>query len=285
MNLSEALDAALPEITRTRLALGRPPQLDPDLVVREDALDGVPFIGVFQRERNSFFRLSPEQWHLATLFDGVRSFDEIADLYTGQTGVAMSGEQVREFADNLEESDFWYKSPQEKNLAFNEKLKAQRGRRAGRTSKINLAHISFSGWDPDRYLGWLDGVVGRYIYSPWCMLTVVLLFVFEATVFISKWNLIGPDIPVYYGFTNKSVADVAQFWLLFLALGFFHESAHGLTCKHYGGQVHSMGLMFIYLMPAFYVDVTEVWVSATKLQRLATIIAGIWVWSRYGSFD
>jgi putative peptide zinc metalloprotease protein len=277
MNLSEALDAALPEITRTRLALGRPPQLDPDLVVREDALDGVPFIGVFQRERNSFFRLSPEQWHLATLFDGVRSFDEIADLYTGQTGVAMSGEQVREFADNLEESDFWYKSPQEKNLAFNEKLKAQRGRRAGRTSKINLAHISFSGWDPDRYLGWLDGVVGRYIYSPWCMLTVVLLFVFEATVFISKWNLIGPDIPVYYGFTNKSVADVAQFWLLFLALGFFHESAHGLTCKHYGGQVHSMGLMFIYLMPAFYVDVTEVWVSATKLQRLATIIAGIWV--------
>ena len=38
-----------------------------------------------------------------------------------------------------------------------------------------------------------------------------------------------------------------------------------------------MGLMFLYLMPAFYVDVTEVWISATKIQRLATIIAGIWV--------
>ena len=35
--------------------------------------------------------------------------------------------------------------------------------------------------------------------------------------------------------------------------------------------------MFLYLMPAFYVDVTEVWVSATKVQRLATIIAGIWI--------
>src|SRR5208337_2313326 len=56
-----------------------------------------------------------------------------------------------------------------------------------------------------------------------------------------------------------------------------HETAHGLTCKHYGGQVHSMGLMFVYLMPAFYVDVTEIWVSCTKVQRLATIIAGIWV--------
>ena len=38
-----------------------------------------------------------------------------------------------------------------------------------------------------------------------------------------------------------------------------------------------MGLMFLYLTPAFYVDVTETWISATKVQRLATIIAGIWI--------
>jgi putative peptide zinc metalloprotease protein len=38
-----------------------------------------------------------------------------------------------------------------------------------------------------------------------------------------------------------------------------------------------MGLMFLYLTPAFYVDVTESWVSASRLQRLATIIAGIWI--------
>ena len=38
-----------------------------------------------------------------------------------------------------------------------------------------------------------------------------------------------------------------------------------------------MGLMFLYLTPAFYVDVTESWISATKVQRLAIIIAGIWV--------
>ena len=33
--------------------------------------------------------------------------------------------------------------------------------------------------------------------------------------------------------------------MLILILGFLHETAHGLTCKHYGGQVHSMGLMFL----------------------------------------
>ncbi|MDE3188149.1 MAG: biotin/lipoyl-binding protein [Acidobacteriota bacterium] len=175
----------------------------------------------------------------------------------------------------MDGSDFWYKTPQEKNLALSEKLLAQRGRR-GR-SKIDLAHIGFSAWDPDRYLGWLDGAIGSYVYSRWCVLAVVLLFFFEATVFISKWSILGPDTVLYFNFAHKSLLDLTQFWLLFLILGFFHESAHGLTCKHYGGQVHRMGFMFIYLAPAFFVDVTEIWISTTKIQRLATIIAGIWV--------
>jgi putative peptide zinc metalloprotease protein len=68
-----------------------------------------------------------------------------------------------------------------------------------------------------------------------------------------------------------------QFWWMLLFIGFIHESSHGLTCKHYGGEVHSMGLMFLYMTPAFYVDVTESWISASRLQRMATIIAGIWI--------
>ena len=57
--------------------------------------------------------------------------------------------------------------------------------------------------------------------------------------------------PLYYNFTHKSPWIWRSSGLLFLVLGFLHESAHGLTCKHYGGQVHSMGLMFLYLVPCF----------------------------------
>ena len=277
MNLSEALDAALPEIPKTRLVRSRPPTLDPDLVVREDLVDGEPMVGVMQRGKNSFFRFTPLQWQILQLFDGIRTYDEIAELHSAQTGVPISADELRTFAEVMEGDDFWYKTPQERNLALSQKLMDQRGRRAGRKSKFNLAHMTFSGWDPDNYLSWLDRAVGRFVYSPWCTIAAVLLFLFEASVFIAKWNVIGPDIPLYYKFTHKTLLDLAQFWLLFLALGFFHETAHGLTCKHYGGQVHSMGLMFIYLLPAFYVDVSEMWISATRIQRLATIIAGIWI--------
>ncbi len=275
MNLSEALDAALPEIPISRLTRARPPRLDPEIITREDVLDGEPIVGVLQRDKGNYFRFSPAHWQLAQLFDGVRSYQEIAEQFTEQTGVPIDPESVRVFAENMDESDFWYKTPQEKNLAMSERLIAQRGRR--RKSKIDLAHIAFSAWDPDRYLGWLDRAIGSYLYSRWCVLAVVLLFVFEGAVFVSNWNVMGPDMALYFNFTRKSLLDLAQFWVLFLILGFFHETAHGLTCRHYGGQVHSMGLMFLYLAPAFYCDVTESWISATKIQRLATIIAGIWV--------
>jgi putative peptide zinc metalloprotease protein len=104
----------------------------------------------------------------------------------------------------------------------------------------------------------------------------VLLFLFEAVVFVVQWNVIRPDITTYFDFSRKTFSDLVEFWLLLVVIGFVHESSHGLTCKHYGGGVHSMGLMFLYLTPAFYVDITEAWVSTGRLQRMATIIAGIW---------
>ena len=228
-----------------------------------------------QRGKNNYFRLSPSQWRLAGLFDGERTYDEITVAFTAATGVPLEVAEVKSFADQMDELDFWHKSYQEKNLAMREKLLAQRGRRA--KSKINFAHISFSAWDPDRYLGWVDRKIGWFIYSGWCALAVVLLLVFETVVAIENWRYIGPDTALFFNFAQKSFGDFAQFWLLILVVGFLHETAHGLTCKHFGGQVHSMGLMFLYLVPCFFVDVTESWVSATKIQRLGTIMAGIWI--------
>jgi len=193
MNLSEALDAALPEIPLARLTRVRPPCIDPELIVREDTLDAQPIFGAFQRSTGNFFRFSPGQWTLASLFDGVRTYEELAALFQAQTGAALVAADVRSFAENLDEANFWYQSPQERNIALHERLTAQRNRKAKRRSKVNIAHISFSAWDPDRYLTWLDRRIGSFVYSHWCFLAAVLLFVFE--VGVSRQG--GGDRPGY----------------------------------------------------------------------------------------
>ncbi len=278
MNLSEALDAALPEIPRTRLSRKNPPRIDPDLIIREDVTDGEPIVAVYQRSTANLLRLKPTQWQLARLFDGVRSYEEIAAAFEAETGIPLSAEEVRTFAENMDEGGFWYKNPQEKNIAMNEKLAAQRSRRVQSDSSFNVAHISFSAWDPDRYLTRLDQKIGKYVYNRWMVLLAVLLFLFEAVVFIGKMECHRPG---HTCSTMTSARRPSPIWwssgAASMVIGFVHESAHGLTCKHYGGEVHSMGLMFLYLTPAF------MWTSPNPGSRPA----GCSAWPRsspeYGS--
>src|ERR1700752_2379537 len=116
MNLSEALDAALPEIPKNQLRLKNPPQLDPELIVREDTLDGEAVVVVYQRSTTNIYRFPPIQWELVRLFDGERSFEEIAEEFSS-TYALMTPEDVSEFAATMDGSNFWYRSAQEKNLA------------------------------------------------------------------------------------------------------------------------------------------------------------------------
>ncbi len=60
-------------------------------------------------------------------------------------------------------------------------------------------------------------------------------------------------------------------------LGAIHEFGHGLTCKHYGGDVHQMGFLLIYFTPAFFTDTTDILLFKTGAPRQWVIFAGIWI--------
>ena len=53
-----------------------------------------------------------------------------------------------------------------------------------------------------------------------------------------------------------------------------HEFAHGLTCKHYGGDVHEVGLLVMFFTPCFYCNVSDAWLIPEKRKRLWITAAG-----------
>ncbi len=274
MNLAEALNAALPDLPARKARAGYP-KLNPALIHHENIDDGERVIVAMIRGEKGMFRFTPEQWQIIELFDGKRSWEEVAALVEQRYAVRYEADDLREFTSGLDAIDFWYRTPLEKNVALQQKLEEGRHEHAHRKSKWgDVAHMQFSAWDPDRYLNLIYPRL-RWMYSRWFGIVCAVLFAFMAWIFIVNWGQIGHDTLAFYSFTDKSAADLAEFWILFLILGFFHESSHGLTCKHYGGEVHSMGFHLIYLTPAFFVDVSEAWVYATRWQRLITILAGI----------
>ncbi len=273
MNLTEVLNVALPELPARRVGQDRP-RLNPKLIARERLKDGEPAIAALIPGGDGLYFFSPEQWKLMSLFDGQRSYNEIAEAYSQEAGGLCTEENVREFANSIEEAGLFYKATLDLNKTANQKISEERQKRAHK--KINLAHMTFSTWDPDSYLTKLNQRIG-FVYSNWFIYSTVGMFALMLLIFLSGWSEIARDTVEYYTFTHKSAADLAEFWLLFCGLGFFHESAHGLTCKHFGGGVHRMGFMLLYLSPCFFVDITEVYVYGSKWQRIASILAGIWI--------
>src|SRR5437868_12335131 len=126
MNLTEAINAALPELPVHAAKLKRVPKLDPNLIVREHIQDGEPMVYVLIPGVGEYYPLTPDHWSLMQLFDGQRSYAEIAQLYSLQRNVTYPEQYVREVAEDLVDSPFCYKSPQERNIALIEKLTEER---------------------------------------------------------------------------------------------------------------------------------------------------------------
>ena len=275
MNLTEVLNVALPELPAQNGRL-RHPRLHPKLVAREQIEGGQPLVNCVISGRSQLFRFPTFQWQLLQLFDGERSFEEISELYFEQTGTRFEAAEIEKMAADLDAAEFWYKAPTEANTTLQQKLQDDRLQKKEKKSKYgDVSHLQFSAWDPDLYLEWAHHYFA-FLYTWWFTALTVLGFVFMSYVFVSRWNEIGQDTLLFYTFTQKSFYDGVLFWLLACLVLFFHETAHGLTCKHYGGHVHKMGFHLIYFTPAFFTDVVEVWVYGGKAERLVTIIAGAW---------
>ena len=82
-------------------------------------------------------------------------------------------------------------------------------------------------------------------------------------------------LPDFQSFFNWHT--IFYFWCSLAVIKVIHEFGHGLTAKHFGGEVHEMGMLFLVLTPALYCDVTDSWLLPSKWKRIWISAAGIYV--------
>jgi putative peptide zinc metalloprotease protein len=275
MNILEALDAALPEMP-AKLARRGFPKLDPQVISKEHLEHGVPTVLAKMPGSDSFVRLTPEQWTLLDLFDGERSYAEISALVQEKTGVGFTEDDVKEFAAFLrDQTDLLYQTPLEKNITLKQKLGAHRHKRK-RFAFADVTDITLHRWPrADDYLTRLKPHV-QFVYTTWFTLLTLACFCVMVWMWAGKFDEIWYDSFRFYNFTDKTLWDLVEFWFLFGAMAFCHESAHGMTCKHFGASVEKMEFLLMYFAPTFVCDVTQIWILGERRARIYTIIAGIW---------
>lgn len=251
----------------------RRPKLRTDLRISEQTVAGETSYVIKVEETSSYNRYGATEYELLTLCDGTRTPPEIAEAMTElHPESPLDESEVREFVDSIEPA-MWERSLGEKNLAVLERI---RDERKGRVDQSSVLYISFKAWDPNKTLAKLDVYLG-WMFTTWFVVFSTALFIVAGSLMASDWTRIQQDTASLYSFANKSSYDIWMFWILLLVLGGIHEMGHGLSCKHFGGDVHQMGFLLIYFTPAFFTDTTDILLFQKGSRRQWVVFAGIWI--------
>lgn len=251
----------------------RHPKLRSDLRISEQTVAGETSYVVKISETSSYNRYGATEFELLKMCDGTRTHAEIAQAMTERhPDEPLTEAEVLEFIDSIEPA-MWEQSLGEKNLAVLERI---RDERKSRIDQSSVFYISFKAWDPDKVLTKLDPYLG-WMFTRGFVLFSIGIFVVTLYALSGDWTRIQHDTAAFYSFANKTSYDIWAFWLLLFLLSAIHELGHGLTCKHFGGEVHQMGLLLIYFTPAFFTDTTDIVLFPRTAHRQWVIFAGLWV--------
>ena len=275
MNILEAFDQGLPDIPARSGHRGYP-KLHPDVIFREHMVHGEPLIFAKTPGDQNFVRFTLPQWALLQLFDGIRSYEEVAELLPERAGVLFTVEDVREFASYLDDkTELFYKTPLEKNITLKQKLGHQRHKHK-RFAFKDVSEITLHRWPhADDYITRLHPYVA-WVYTTWFTVLTLICFAAMFGMWADKFGEIWRDSFQFYNFAGKTGWDIFEFWFLFGAMAFCHETAHGMTCKHNGANVEAIEFLLMFFSPTFVCDCSQIWVLGNRRERLHTIVAGLW---------
>jgi putative peptide zinc metalloprotease protein len=204
-----------------------------------------------------YFQLKPAEYQVFCQIDGTQSVTEISLGGRNAAAPRVSRAALTKFLSRLD--------------SFG--LLAVGGTLAAADSKQQERGLYFRVrlFNPDRFLAWLDQTFGWALTRPF----IIASFVAMAAALLGL--LVRADEVTGYTAYAYDEYGLGIILLVALIITASHEFAHGLACKHFGGDVNEVGvLMIYYVLPAFYCNVSDIYRIGRKRERLWVIGAGIY---------
>ncbi|MCI0747292.1 MAG: HlyD family efflux transporter periplasmic adaptor subunit [Verrucomicrobia subdivision 3 bacterium] len=230
------------------------PRIRGDLVVSPQQDAEATIYVVKDPVRGRFFRFRETEYFITRQLDGETPADDVCRRVGDKYGAALKQEQLAQFVDRLRNCGL---------LADGNCSPARPRRVLG-----DLFYLRFKAFDPDRFLNWLVGRV-RFLFTPQFVALSAGLILTGMGITLTNW----PEITHQFQGLFRLESLLAAWAICIVVIG-FHEIAHGLTCKYFGGSVRELGFMLIYFQPAFYCNVSDSWLFAQKARRLWVTFAG-----------
>ena len=235
------------------------PLLRPGLELHLDDPEAEHPSSVLQSAGSGVLKLGPSETFAVQRMDGQRSFQDIYMEHIDELGL-VSPDALARLYESLESMGM---------LADG----------AGGTGS-RLARLARKAFNPDISIPRADAVVTAVhawarplLGRPGALLLLAagLSGLVPALLGMSRFREVTAGL---------EAAFLAQPWLvvplyvMVMVHAMLHELGHGVTCKHFGGRVPRLGIMFYLATFIFYCDTTAAWNFQDKRRRLLVSLGG-----------
>lgn len=274
-----AMAAASPPPQQQAAATTVVPPLRADLIIIKQFYEDRTYYIVKDPISLQYFRLTAEDYFLATLFDGKRTLRHVRDAYVERFphlrldfSEEEIGERISRFANDLGLLQFLSVQGARLKPRYDAMKQAKKKSKGGFYKFVNnIFFARYSVFDPDR----LFARMAKPLWWIWTRQSLWISIAMVAAAFFivyQKYDATGAMMSRFFSLNN-----FALIWITTILIKSIHELGHGLTCKHYGGEVHEVGVMLLVFTPYFFVNVSDSWVLPDRNKRILISAAGIYV--------
>jgi putative peptide zinc metalloprotease protein len=246
----------------------------PDLKARRQRYQGRVYWVVKDPVALQYFRFEEEEFAILQMLDGESSLDDIAERFEAEfPPQTIRVEELQNFIGMLHRSGLVLSDAPGQGWALKER-RDERKRKELLAGLANVLAFRFRGIDPEKLLNWLYPYV-RWFFTPLATAAALLLASAALLLVIVQFDVFQSRLPSFNSFFS------AQNWMALAATltatKILHEFGHGMSCKHFGGECHEMGVMFLVLTPCLYCNVSDSWMLPNRWHRAAIGAAGMYV--------
>ncbi len=247
----------------------------PDLVIKRIDYLGVGYWVVKDPAGLKYYRLQQEQYELLKLLDGERSLEALRDeMLVIMPTVRLQLSDVQHLITDLHEKGLVYSNREGQGAALLKKHSEEKKKKLFNTLR-SLLYVRLPGWDPVKVLDFIYPFCRPIFFSKVGVGAWIAIVVSSWILLAVQFDSFRQELPSFQQFF--SWPNLLYMWITLGTAKVIHEFGHGLSCKHFGGECHEMGVMLLVFSPCLYCDVSDSWMLRNKWARIMIGAAGMYI--------
>lgn len=243
--------------------------LRPHVEVRRQRFRGERWFVLEDPFNNQFFRVRPVAWGFLARLTPDRTVESVwQECFEERPDEAPGQEEVIRLLAQLYNANLLHSSLAPDTAKLFERYR----KRKQRETRAYLKNIMFARiplLDPDNFLKSIMPI-SKICFS-WFG-TIVWLAVVIGALKVAADRF--PELKTQ-GQGVLATGNLIWLYVSLVLIKTLHEFGHAAACRRYGGEVHTMGVMFLLFTPIPYMDATSSWAFRSRWQRAVVGGAGM----------